>query len=146
MIENSKKNSWGCETWREIGFSINLVLRILTVLVCVHFIPFPLEKESQNYRQFVEELLKFKNIATRVLVCDGIMRKLGLLVYFLSKKEKTKYKTIQIDLEKVTFEISKANHLHYKVALISSLKTHLRTSDIYKAIPLQYRYNYVAKR
>ena len=94
MIENSKI-SWGPETWRVIGFSINLVLRIFTVLVCVHFIPFPLEKESQNYKQFVEQLLKFKllkfkNIATRELVLDGIMRKLGLLVYFLSKKEKTK--------------------------------------------------------
>lgn len=61
----------------------------------VHCIPFPLEKVSQNYRQFVEEilkfkLLKFKNIVTRELVLDGIMRKLGLLVYFFSKKEKTK--------------------------------------------------------
>lgn len=71
------------------------MIEIFTVLVCVHFIPFPLEKESQNYKEFVEQLLKFKllkfkNIATRELVLDGIMRKLGLLVYFLIKKEKTK--------------------------------------------------------
>lgn len=77
--------------------------------MCVHFIPFPLEKKRQNYTQLVEELLKFKNIATGELVLDGIMRTSGLLIYFLSKKEKAKQKTSQMDLEKVTFEIRKTN-------------------------------------
>lgn len=53
------------------------------------FYSFPLVK-SQNYRQFVEELLTFKNIATRELILDCIMRKLGVSFYFLSKKKKCK--------------------------------------------------------
>lgn len=70
-----------------------MALRIFTVLC--PFSSFPLEKESKNDRQFVEmllkfKLLKFKNIATGELVLDRIMRKLGLSVYFLSKKKKKK--------------------------------------------------------
>lgn len=61
------------------------------------FYSFPIgKKESKlqtivgTHRQFVEKLLKFKNIATRELILDCGMRKLGVSIYFLIKKEKSK--------------------------------------------------------
>lgn len=93
----------------------------------------------ETHRQFVEKLLKFKNIATSELILDCGMRKLGVSIYFLIKKEKSKTENKLNGFGKDHFWNKHSKPSPERRMDLTATST-FENVNICKAISLQYNY------